>query len=181
MLHSPCREDRANAAISWMVRALLDFGNISMVSSTFTWNDKKKKRESGENRYSSSALHEREPASEHILLWFTRKPQCCLFMETGLLRTSTTSVYFKASGSERFCLFTPINAFNESQAVCRQSHTRMHVCACSMFYLVCFIWKKKKKVDKPQVVAYRGLCARLFLSRAQWLPGVLLSTSGDNN
>lgn len=44
MLHSPCREDRANAAISWMVRALLDFGNISMVSSTFTCNDKKKVR-----------------------------------------------------------------------------------------------------------------------------------------
>lgn len=43
MLHSPCREDRANAAISWMVRALLDFGNISTVSSTFTWNDKKRR------------------------------------------------------------------------------------------------------------------------------------------
>jgi len=33
---SPWREDRANAAISWMVRALLDLGNISTVSSTFT-------------------------------------------------------------------------------------------------------------------------------------------------
>lgn len=44
LFHTPCREDLANAAISWMVRALLDLGNISTVSSTFTCNDTKAKQ-----------------------------------------------------------------------------------------------------------------------------------------
>lgn len=56
-MYSPCREDRANAAISWMVRALLDFGNISMVSSTFTWKDEKRKKKSVTQGKTGGAAH----------------------------------------------------------------------------------------------------------------------------
>lgn len=128
MMHLPCREDRANAAISWMVRALLDFGNISMVSSTFTWNDKRKKKEcdSGENWCSSTAQHECEPAPEYIVTH--RITQCCLFMERGLLCSQHFNNFSVLQGLGKWGVFSyaPINAFNESQAVCQQPNVNVH-------------------------------------------------------
>lgn len=80
--YSPCREDRANAAISWMVRALLDFGNISMVSSTFTWKDKKKKvLLKGKTCTAAQLSLSIHPAMTQ------RKTKCYPFMEESLLRS----------------------------------------------------------------------------------------------
>lgn len=101
-LYSPCREDRANAAISWMVRALLDFGNISMVSSTFTWKDekerKKGKRDSVENWCSSSAL---QCWAEAGFSWLTGKYNSHVFTGKGPLRFSYFKVYFRCLGKWR--------------------------------------------------------------------------------
>lgn len=118
--YSPCREDRANAAISWMVRALLDFGNISMVSSTFTWKDKKKKR-----CYSrEKPVQQLSSVFQYTLPWLRGKPSVVLSWRRAscVHTTSTTSVYFMALESEGFSLYTANIDFNESQAVWQQPH-----------------------------------------------------------
>lgn len=65
--YSPWREDRANAAISWMVRALLDLGNISTVSSTFTWKRGQRERKGGYLGGSWGAMtHRKNPLTSSV-------------------------------------------------------------------------------------------------------------------
>lgn len=75
MLHSPCREDRANAAISWMVRARLDFGNISMVSSTFTWKDKRRKKKKRVTQRNTGTVAQLSMNVSHLLNIFCNDSQ----------------------------------------------------------------------------------------------------------
>lgn len=129
MLYSPCREDRANAAISWMVRARLDFGNISMVSSTFTWKDKKRGDES-ESRGKTGRVAQlcMTAASQFILLWLTGKPSV-VFSRRRNSFTSAVSVYFKALESKGFFFFTqPKESNTDSHTWARTSRQAHGLC-----------------------------------------------------
>lgn len=115
----PCREERARAAISWMVSARRDLGSISTVSSTLTCQGRQGCRSPQPPRLPAACHHHR-----HQTLcpgkWLS--PAWCPPRGAGLsehTRVLQTHVHLCAEGWSR-----PVQAG-------QQVHTHTHLCLCA--------------------------------------------------